>query len=201
MDQQTTQQSSSNIAIYAGILIIGILIGAGGSFAYFNHAAGNSYQAGTAAKNLSENSGPNRQINLPAVIHTIPGTVTSITGKQFSMHTQLPPQIVGKILADHTVLINKSTTVVKLVQKDPKVYRAEMNKFLAARKAEGNVAANLPPVRPPFPFATTTASVSEISVGSRVLVTSAQNIKTLKEITATNIQIYPKRTQAPAQAK
>ncbi len=187
MDQQTQKLSTTNLAIYAGVLIVGILIGVGGSFIYFAQTGATSNKAELVAKNNPPS------INLPAVIHTIPGTVTALNSKQLSLHTQISPQIAGKILANHTVLLNKSTTVVKLIPQDPKIYRAKMSKFLAERKAAGASATNNPFVQPPLPFATTTASVSDISVGSRIMVTSTQNIKTLKEITATNIQIYPPR--------
>lgn len=143
------------------------------------------YQTGfTAAKTLVENSSLGSMIQTHSEIRTLSGTVTEVNGTQLTLHVRSMNPFADQSLADRIVLIDTSTKVSIMSQKDPKMFQSEMNSYAKSAKANDAQPATLP-----SPFITTPATVSSIAVGVSVSVTAAESIGTLKEFTASQIQI------------
>ncbi len=187
----------NHLAQYVGMLVIGLIIGAGASFAFLKSSptTGNdSYQAGfDAAKQLVLDSSLGGMFKTPDDIRSLSGTVTAISGNQLTLHTQSTNPFDDPALADRTVLINASTTVVKLAQKDPKTFQTEMNAFMKATQSGTSQ-----PATPPEPFTRVPATVADIAVGNVVTVSAADNVKTAKSFTASQIQIQQETLPASA---
>lgn len=117
-------------------------------------------------------------------IHTISGTISSIKGNTFILHTQ-SSTIRNASLIDRTVLVNSETKIIKNMQKDQAAFVLEKASF--AKKIE---AAKSKPqlLIPPNPFTNVPADPSELSIGDMVTVTSLENIDTRKEFQADQIQ-------------
>lgn len=193
MDQQTQSPiflPSSHTWRYIGVLIIGIIIGAGISFAYLKQAltnGQNSYQSGfNAAKQLVENSSIGNMIRTPANIRSIGGTVTAINGNQITLHTQSINPFANTVLNTRIVIIDASTTIIKLTRKDPNVFKTEMNKFIKATYGNKNTSQT---TTPPEPFIITPVTATSIAVGSNIIVTAIENIKNIKKFLASKIQV------------
>ncbi len=192
MDQQTQSSTfpSSHTWRYIGVLIIGIIIGAGISFAYLKNAltnGQNSYQAGfNAAKQLVENSSIGSMFRTPTDIRAIGGTVTAVNGNQITFHTQSMNPFGSTALNTRTAVVNASTTIVKLTQKDSDVFQAEMNKFMKATYINKNISQT---ITPPEPFISTPITATNIAVGDNITVTATENIKNMKKFLASKIQI------------
>lgn len=172
---------------YIGLLVIGILLGAGASFAYFKWAGNASYQAGfDAAKKLVEHSSLGGMLQTPSDVRVLSGVVSAVSGNQFTLHTQLTDPFADPALVDRTVLISPSTTIVKLVQKDPKVFQSEMDAFIKANQAKSG---STQTGTPPSPFSRIPATSADIAVNAVVTVVAAENINTAGSFTASQIQI------------
>ena len=140
------------------------------------------YQSGfDAAKMLVLNSGVGASFQTPADTHSLSGTITAIDGNQFTLHVQSPNPFDDPSLTDRVVTFSTSTMVIKLVQKDPKVFQSEMDAFAKATQVSSTTS--------PTPFTQVAANISDMKAGDVVTVTSSQNIKTLKEFSASQIQI------------
>ncbi len=188
----------NHLAQYVGMLVIGLIIGAGASFAFLKAspvATGNdSYQAGfDAAKKLVLDSSMGGMFQTPDDVRVLQGTVTAISGNQLTLHTQSINPFDDPALADRTVLINASTTVVKLAQKDPKTFQAEMSAFMKATQSGTPQTAP-----PPQPFTHVPATIADIAVGNVVTISAADNVKTAKSFTASQIQIQQETLPASA---
>ncbi|MFZ3044207.1 MAG: hypothetical protein WA058_03850 [Minisyncoccia bacterium] len=158
----------------------GILIGAIGTIYVdpYLPASVSNYQKGFAtAKNLVENSSFGDLFKTPADVRTLSGTVTAINGNQLALHVQSNP-FDNPTLADRTVLISVSTEVVNFVLKNPATYQAELASFTKSGQSG----------TPPQPFTQVAASASNIKVNDTIMVIATENIKTLKEFTASKIQ-------------
>lgn len=164
------------------LLLAGAVIGA---FVMQYFSSGNSstsYQAGfDAAKTLVENSSVGGMFKTPDDVRILSGTVSAISGNQLTLHTNVVNPFDDPALADRTVLMNASTTVVRLIQE-----------VSAQQPTTKDTANESGPSVPIVSFATTTASASDIGVGDAVTVIASENVKTLKEFSAASIQILPK---------
>ncbi len=194
MDQQTQSPmffSSSRTWQYIGVLIIGIIIGTGISFAYLKQAltnGQNSYQAGfNAAKQLVEKSRIGSIFRTPADIRTISGTVTAVNGNQITIHTQSINPFDNVALNTRIVTVDASTTIIKLTQKDPNVFKAEINKFIKNNTYTNRKTSQT--ITPPKPFISTPVTATSIAVGNNIIVTATENIKNMKKFLASKIQI------------
>ena len=152
------------------------------------------YQLGFAtARSLVENSPLGKMIQTSSDVRTISGTVTSIAG------TRIGIRVVSNdpfdILA-HTILVASSTEITKLVQKDLTVFQSEMEAFVQATKAGVKSAQALPP---PEPFTFSPIDLASIKVGDALVVTTLENVKSLKEFAAhlIQVQVRPAPPTAP----
>ncbi|MFA6077965.1 MAG: hypothetical protein WC724_03005 [Candidatus Paceibacterota bacterium] len=181
------QQKNTNLRHaeqYLGVLVLGFLLGGGFSFTYFNQAGNKSYQEGfDAAKKVVLESRFGGAFVVPDEIKTISGKVLEISENRITIETQSnnPFDVVSK----RTVFIDNDTRIYSLSQKDPKVMQSEMDEFMKAVR-EGK---NSPP---PQPYASSKASIEEIKIGDIINVTATNNVKTLAEFTASEIQIEVK---------
>jgi hypothetical protein len=143
------------------------------------------YQAGfNDAKSLVENSGIGNVLRTPDDIRTLSGVVTAIGGDRIAMHIQSVNPFDDQTLNDRTILITADTKIVKLVQKDQKAFQSEMDTFIKATASNKNIG-----TEPPQPFTRVAADIASITANDFLMVTSLENIKTLKEFTASEIQI------------
>lgn len=152
------------------------------------------YQAGfNAAKTLVENSSIGALLGDTSTVRLLSGTVTAVNGSGLTLHVDSKNPFDDPALAFRTVLIGPSTSVVKLVLKDAKVYQAELNSYQKTQTTAKTSNANPPTL--PSPFIQTPAKAADISAGDSVTVIASENVKTLEQFTAQSIQIKPK---APA---
>ncbi len=143
---------------------------------------GRGYEAGfNAAKTLVASSSLGAMFGTPVDIRTLSGTVAAISGNQLTLRVGMTDPFGDSTLADRTVLVNASTTIVKLSASSG-----------ALTPMAGKDAILTPPL-----FTQTAMSLSGISIGDPLTVTAAQNIAAVKEFTATEIQI---QAQAPSLA-
>ncbi|MBI5400894.1 MAG: hypothetical protein HZB12_02175 [Candidatus Yonathbacteria bacterium] len=190
MDQQQPLVCPSHTTQYVGAVIIGILVGAGASFAYFKQAPAsseNTYQAGfDAAKKRVLESQMGMMLRTSDDIRVLSGTVTAVNGNRITLHTQSAnPFDDDPSLSTRTVLITSETKIVKLSQKDPKEMQAEMTAFMKNMQTiKGGT-----PAMPPEPFTRASATATDIAVGISLNITATENIKTAKEFTTSEIQI------------
>lgn len=192
MDQQPLVCPSHKTQ-YIGVLIIGILVGGGASFAYFKKASApaggeNTYQAGfDAAKKRVLESPTGMMFRTPDDVRAVSGTVTAINGDRITLHTQSTNPFDDPSLADRTVLVTSDTKIIKISQADPKIFQAQMEAFMKTIQS-GKRTGSTPPPTPPQPTRTTVDAKSVI-VGSTLTVTAGANIKTSKEFTASEVQV------------
>ncbi len=179
------------ISILAAGLVVGAIIGVFvAPYLPFSTNSNNTYQAGfAAAKNLFENSSIGGAFRTSSDVRTLSGSVTAVSGNQFTLHIQSANPFDDTSLSDRTVLIGATTTIDSLVPKDPKVFQAEMSAFAKTNQSPGSASKNIPP---PDPFTRTPATVADIVAGSSVTVFAAENIKTLKTFSVNHILIQRK---------
>ena len=190
MDQQPSFVCPSHTTHYIIILIAGIMVGAGASFAYLKQVAtseGNTYQAGfNAARKLAEDSAVGGIFRAPDDVRTISGTVTAITNNRVSVHVESQNPFADPNLADRTIVINTDTKITKNIPGDIKAFQAEMEDFIEASQTDLKT-----PVAPPRPpqAKSVTVDTESIAVGDAITVTTSENIKDRKEFSASEIEI------------
>lgn len=167
------------------------MFGTGVTFAYLKQASKNegtnTYQAGfDAARKLVEESGVGAMFQTSPDIRMVAGTVTKVEGNIISVDIQSVNPFDDGAFTKRTVTITKDTKIVALTQKDPKVMQSEMEAFTKAMQTGKGIAQ---PATPPEPFTRTPATVADIKVSSFVTVTATENIKTVKEFSASGIEI------------
>ncbi len=189
MDQQQPLVCPSHTTQYIVTVLIGVVVGLGASFVYFKQSpAGteNTYQAGfDAAKKLTLESPMGAMLHTPDDIRGISGTVAAISGNRITIRTQSVNPFEDPSLSERTVVVVNDTKIYKLSQKAPKVMQSEIEAFMKTMQTgkSGTVAT------PSEPFTRTKISVSDITVGDIVNVTAIENIKTMKEFSASEIQV------------
>lgn len=129
------------------------------------------YQAGfTTARTLVENSSSGSFFRVENDVRFVSGTVTAIEGNHFSIHSELANNPFDKsAINDRTVLIGDSTKIVKIAASATNTTQTQKSSHVVV----------------------IAATSSDIRVGDLVTVTAAENIKTLTEFTATEIQVLP----------
>lgn len=191
MEQQPPLVCPSHTTQYIVAVIVGIIVGVGASFVYFKQApasiGGGTYQEGFDTARARVLESPMGMIfKTPDDIRTISGAVTAISGNQITIHTESQNPFDDPALADRTITLSSDTKITKLSQGAPADFQAEMDAFMKKMQSGKDVGL-LPPV-PPEP-ARTTVEVSGIKVGDTLTVTATENIKIMKEFTASEIQI------------
>ena len=176
------------------ILLIGVVLGAVID-PYLPTSISNAkkgYQAGfDAAKKVIRNSSL-AGILTPSDVRTLSGRVTSVGANQITIHYIPTDPFADPSLADRIILVNSSTSIVKLTQKDPKVFQTEMAAFLKAVETSSSTPTQSTlPSTPPSSSTAVTISLTDIKVGDAVTVMASENIGTAKEFTASEIQVQP----------
>lgn len=173
MEPQTQNSSLTSIKIIIIGAIMIVLASAVGVFigvTYFSHIAD---MAPTVFAATPTNGGI--VVGTPADTRTIPGTVTAISGNTFTLHTVNSSD---PALADRTVTVTSETTITKIVQKDKATLSADMKAFsdaVAAAKSKPQL------IVPPSQFTTVSASPSEVTIGSLVVVTTNTGAETTQQ--------------------
>lgn len=171
------------------VFIIGVFIGLGVAFIFFSPSKveGDTYQAGfDAAKKLVQNSPLGGMIISQNDIRSFSGTVTAINGNRISVRGQASSDpFADPSLNNRTVLITKDTKIFTFTLKDAKTMEAEMSAFMKGSDKKGSV---VPPI-PPSMSTLTQSDISSIKVESNISVTTTENIKTLKEFSATEVRV------------
>lgn len=187
MDQQTTPLvCPAHTVQYIGAVIVGVIVGAGVSFVYFNQG-GNSYQAGwNAARARVEQSAIGGMLHSPEDIRSLSGTVTAVNGNRVTLHLQSVNPFEDPALDDRIVTATADTKILKLSLKDSKVFQTEMEAFAKAMQAGKGAPQGM---TPPEPFTRDPADVASITVGNTLSVSATENIKNTKEFSASEIQI------------
>lgn len=150
--------------IVISLLVLGIIIGIF-SDPYLPYSLSNTkkgYDNGfAAARAVVEGSSFGTFFKTETDVRVVTGTITAISGNQLSLHDDLVINPFEKnSFKERTIVMTDTTKVTKLIPK---------NKNTVATQV--------------------TASPSNIQVGDSVMVTAGENIKTLAEFAATDIQI------------
>lgn len=177
---------------YVGIFIVGLFLGIVASFVYLKPVATapsgeNTYQAGfNAAKKLVQDSDVGAVFRTPDDIRTIAGVVTAIDGNRIVIHTQSRNPFDDPALLERLIVVTKDTKITKTSPGDTKAFQAEMEAFI--KKTQAGQGAGLTSPRPPVPIKTI-VDVSSIVEGDTLTVTAGENVKIMKEFSASEIQI------------
>ena len=160
--------------------------------------AENTYQAGfDATKKLVLESPMGYIFRTPDDVRSLSGTVTRVDGSSITIHTFSTNPFDDPALADRIITVTKDTKITKISLGDPKVFQAEMEAFM--KRVQGGKGTPALPPTPPQPT-TTTISISGIAKGDILNVTTAENIKTMKTFTASDIQVQPGSVPPPSSA-
>ncbi|MEK7568905.1 MAG: hypothetical protein AAB497_02230 [Patescibacteria group bacterium] len=193
MDQQQTTPlvCPAHTTQYIGAVIVGIIVGAGASFVYFKQTpagGGSSYQAGwDAARARVEQSAVGGMIpRIPDDVRTISGTVTAVEGNRITVQLQPMNLFEDPALDDRIAIVIADTKISKFSKKDPEAFQSEMEAFAKAMQSGKTATQGMPP---PEPFTRAPADVASIVVGDTLSVTATENIKTMKEFSASEIQV------------
>ena len=166
-----TVSSTAVIALLAGI-ILGVFVDPYLPASISNAKKG--YQAGfDAAKTLVASSSVGAMFNTPADVRSLSGTVTAIHGDTLTLHVGVTDPFGDPALADRTVAVDASTTIVRLTIP-----------IRSGSQATSKDAIPTPPL-----FTQTFVNLSGISIGDPLTVTAAENIAKAEAFTATGIQI------------
>lgn len=139
-----------------------------------------------AARQIVEGSRYGDYFRTPSDIRYVSGTVTAINGDRLTISAQEQNLFDGLVESEKTVIIDANTSVYKFEPKDPKVYQEELATFLKslASKVAGVVA--------PLPTTKIAIDLSSITIGTLIAAIALENIKDMKEFTASEIQIQHK---------
>ena len=179
---------SSKAPVYFGVLVVGILIGITTSQLNYKFA-----QKNTGIVNPVEMKIPltGELGKIPSQASFITGTVISVIGDKITINADSPAITADKTLSVRTILTTAATKILKMTQKDPKIFEAERIAFEKALK-EGSTTGG--PLAGPEMVKTTPISISDISVGSSILIRGEGEVSSKKEITAIEIRVLEKNT-------
>ncbi len=172
------------------IFIVGVFIGLGISFVFLGSSeksdSGNTYQAGfDAAKKLVQESSFAPMMMSPSDIRNFFGKVTAVNGKSISVAGQASADpFEDKSLNDKIVKITADTKIFVITPKSAGAIKIEMDAFMKSM----STAKDVPPT-PPTMFTRTASDASSIKIGSTISVTAGENIKSIKEFSAVEIQV------------
>lgn len=190
-----TPNSSPVISPVTYLIAGGALLLAGGIIGVFADPylpsslsnAKKGYQSGfMAARTLVEKSSLGAFFTAtPSDIRTISGKVTAVQGNRITIHSDsVNNPFDGPAINDRTIIIDANTKVMQLTGKDAATIQAEIAAFIKAKKTTQATTT--------LGYIKTTVNASSIQVGGSLVVTAGENVKTLSEFTATEIQIQPK---------
>lgn len=191
----TTKVISPATYLIAGValLLAGAIIGV---FAdpYLPASLSNAkkgYQSGfAAAQTFVENSSLGSLSRTQTDVHTVSGTVTAIQGNRITIHSDFVSNpLEGPVVANRIVTIDTNTKVIKLTEKTPAMIDVEMHALITVQLTKQATSTSV--TISAEPYIQTATNASTIKVGDSVTVTAGENIKTLAEFTAQEIQIQP----------
>lgn len=165
--------NASQCVIWAAVmLVVGLVAGVFASpylpFSVSN--AKNDYEAGfNAAKALVENSTIGATFKTPDDVRSLSGTVASVEGNSIALHLFSSNPFDDQALLDRTVLVAPATQIFKLALEKPKgTTTTAVQSFIPTK-----------------------VDISAVKIGDTLMITAPENVKTLKEFTASEIQIQP----------
>ncbi|MCF7815522.1 MAG: hypothetical protein K9M10_02035 [Candidatus Pacebacteria bacterium] len=178
------------------LVFLGLIIGIGLTFLYFkepplqqeeSRSPESYYQEGfDAAKKRVLDSNLGSVFITSDDIRSVSGNVTEIKENLISVRVNSLSPFEDPELNERIIVIGPNTKILALVQKSQEVMRAEMEAFAVATSSIG--ATSLP--TPPTPFSLIPTEVSNIQVGNLITITAIENIKDIKEFTASEIQVF-----------
>lgn len=184
MEPQNTKYFSKSLIVIVAVFVAGAVIGIVAD-PYLPSALSNAkkgYQSGfAAARNLVEDSTLGNFFKTPEDVRSLSGKVTSVNGDRLVMHLSSVNPFDDASLSDRTVIITADTKIVTFVARDPKVYQEDLAKYRAQVSTKGAI--------PPQPYTQVSSDISAIKIGDSLVVTTSENVKTMGEFTAKEIQI------------
>ncbi|MFZ2831701.1 MAG: hypothetical protein WAZ40_00945 [Minisyncoccia bacterium] len=193
MDQQSTETlvCKSHTKEYVGVLIVGLVLGAGASFVFFRQApaiiGGGAYEEGfNAAKARILESPMGMTFKTPDDIRSISGRVSAISGNRVTIHISSQNPFDDQALVDRTVNIPSDTKITKVSPPDQKAFQAEMDAFV--KKVQAGKSAGITPPR--LPESTVLiVGIAGVKLGDTITVIATENIKSMKEFSASEVQV------------
>lgn len=190
MDQNEQNKISSNLTTYAGVLILGLLIGSIVTVLVLRSRINinDTYQAGwDAAKTRLALYTQSNPIFAPKEVTSITGTVESISGGLVTIKiTPLEP-LADPLLDERVVTVSLNTNINRSVQKNPTEYQKEMEVFMKNIQQMSKTSTGI--INPPSMFTKQSVQISDIKVGANITITASENIKNLKNFTATEVAL------------
>lgn len=195
MDQnQNISLVKSNTHIVLGVLvfIVAFMLGTFVGPKMFstrnssNSLTANTYDAGwnAAKKRLAESE--LAPMFSAQDTQSVRGSVEALNGARMSVRIRPLEPLADPALDQRIVTASDVTKVVRLEQKDLRVFQKEMEDFFEnIRKSKNSTAGLIAPV----PFTKIPAQVKDIKVGDYVVVSAGEDIKTVKEFVATEIHV------------
>lgn len=178
MDQSTQPLvCPSHKMQYFGAVILGIIIGAAISFAYFT-------QTRPATGVLV---GLNPQLQALVEVRSISGVVTAINGNRITINANPMPFDDVSTSTERTVNVASNTQIVKVTQGDMKAFQVQMDAFM--KKVQSGKTVGVTPPTPPE-TTRTTVDISNIKIGDTIGVTTTENIRAVKDFSASEIDVY-----------
>lgn len=144
------------------------------------------YQSGfIAAQTLVEDSSLGSFFKTQDDVRAVSGTVTAIDGNRITIHDESSAinPFDGPAIKDRTIVIDTNTKIIKLTEKTSAMIKAEMDAYLKTLISSST------PVTTSQPYIQTTVDASSIKIGDLLTVTASENVKTVAEFTAQEIQI------------
>lgn len=158
----------------------------------------NTFQAGwDAARTRLVDSGFIMPSGVNREIKTVTGEIKEINGDKITLKIRPIEPLADESLDTRIIVVDSATKIYSLEVKDQAKYFAEMTAY-ANKKPEKN------PVTPPSRFDKSEISLTDLKVGQVISATAENDIKTIKEFTALEIDytklVVPTPPAVPAAA-
>lgn len=139
-----------------------------------------SYTAGfSAARKVVEESRYGNYFRSPDDVRLLSGIATAVNDNRITLRLSSDNPFDDQTLNERSVIITADTKIVKLVAKDSKTFQAELAEF---NKTPQTGSA-------PQPFTQVAVGAQDIKTGELLTVTASENVKMMKEFSATEIRV------------
>lgn len=178
----TESQNKKHIIVSSICLVLGIIIGF--SINILNH---NTYKDGWAGANSRLSSSKSVGIlSNRGEVRMISGVVESINGNKINIKIEPLELLADPSLDIRTTIVDSNTSMAINIPRDPKIVQKEMDLFIKNMQSSKD----RQDLTPPKSSTEEKATISDIKIGSTILVTASSDIKNIKEFNAIDIKAY-----------
>ena len=183
METDPMQSSSSkSILLIVVAFLVGGIVGVAAD-PYLPASLSNakkSYSDGfSAARKIVEESRYGNYFRSPDDVRLLSGIVTAVNDTRITLRLSSDNPFDDQTLNERVVLITPDTKILKLVVKDSKAFQTELAEFNKTPQA----------ISAPQPFTQVAITPQDLKTGELVTVTTSENVKTMKEFSATEVRV------------